>query len=60
MLIVGESINSSRKEINLAVGERNAAFIKDLAQRQVNAGAHYLDVNCGTRVFMSREQMVCW
>lgn len=58
MLIVGESINSSRKEINSAVGERDAAFIKELAQKQVDAGAHYLDVNCGTKVFNEPETMV--
>jgi 5-methyltetrahydrofolate--homocysteine methyltransferase len=50
MLIVGERINTSRKEIDRAVEERDAAFIRDEARRQVEAGAQVLDVNAGSRV----------
>ena len=48
VLIVGELINTSRKAVKEAVAERNEAFIADLARRQTDAGANYLDVNCGT------------
>lgn len=53
MLIVGERINTSRKikgepVIESAVVNRDAEFIKKLAQSQVEAGATYIDINCGT------------
>ena len=47
MEIIGEKINTSRKSVKQAVQERDAAFIKDLARRQAEAGATYLDVNSG-------------
>ena len=48
MLIVGEKINSTRKSISRAVDERDADIIRKEAVKQVQAGAHTLDVNCGT------------
>jgi len=56
-LIVGELINTSRKAIKPAVESRDEAFIMDLAQKQVDAGADYVDVNCGTMVFNEPETM---
>ncbi|MDS1030186.1 methyltetrahydrofolate cobalamin methyltransferase [Bacillota bacterium LX-D] len=56
-IIVGELINSSRKAIKPAVEARDKAFIQDLAQKQVDAGADYVDVNCGTMVFNEEETM---
>jgi 5-methyltetrahydrofolate--homocysteine methyltransferase len=47
MLIIGELINSTRKQIRKAVEEKDAAFIQDLARRQVAAGANWIDVNAG-------------
>lgn len=57
MLIVGELINTSRKTIKRAVENKDAAFIKVLAQKQVDAGSNYVDVNCGTMVFNEEETM---
>lgn len=57
MLIVGELINTSRKAIKPAVENKDSNFIKDLAQKQVDAGADYVDVNCGTMVFNEEETM---
>lgn len=48
MRIIGEKINGTRKQVGLAIAERNAAYIQNLAQKQVEAGAHWLDVNAGT------------
>ena len=48
MIIIGEKINTSRKAIRPAVESKDAAAIQDLAKKQVEAGAHYIDVNCGT------------
>lgn len=48
MIIIGEKINGTRPEVAAAVARRDAAYIQDLALRQVNTGAHYLDLNAGT------------
>ena len=57
MLIVGELINTSRKAIQVAVEKRNWAYIQQVAKTQEEAGAHYLDVNCGTMVSGETEVM---
>jgi len=46
MLIVGELFNISRKVIMENVEKRNSEYIRDIAKKQVEAGANYLDVNC--------------
>jgi len=48
MLIIGEKINSSRKNIKEMVGSKNKEFIQELAQKQVEGGAQMLDLNIGT------------
>ncbi|SPF43749.1 Methionine synthase [Syntrophobacter sp. SbD1] len=48
MLIIGERINSSRKRIDEAVRNRDRETIAGEARSQAEAGAHFLDVNCGT------------
>jgi 5-methyltetrahydrofolate--homocysteine methyltransferase len=53
MLIVGERINASRKNIKPAIESKDANFIVKEATEQVNAGAHLVDVNAG--VFVKRE-----
>lgn len=47
MYVIGERINGMFKAVAKAIAERDAAFIGDLARRQVEAGAHALDVNTG-------------
>ncbi|RJQ65335.1 MAG: methyltetrahydrofolate cobalamin methyltransferase [Desulfobacteraceae bacterium] len=47
MEIIGEKINTTRKAVEAAVRQRDAAFIQDLARRQAEAGAAYLDINSG-------------
>lgn len=57
MLIVGELINSSRKAVRPAVESFDTATIQELAQQQKAAGAHYIDVNCGTFVEDEPERL---
>lgn len=57
MLIVGERINTSRKLVNEAVEKRDASFIEADVQRQVQAGAHYIDVNAGSRLGSELEDL---
>jgi 5-methyltetrahydrofolate--homocysteine methyltransferase len=47
MFIIGELINCTRKRIGAAAQNRDAEFIKDVARKQVDAGADMLDVNGG-------------
>ncbi len=48
MRIIGEKINGTRKRVARAIAERDAAYIKDLAVSQSEAGSYWLDVNAGT------------
>ena len=48
MIIIGERINSSRKRIAEAITARDADVIRNEARAQVNAGAHYIDLNAGS------------
>jgi cobalamin-dependent methionine synthase I len=53
MIIVGELINASRKKIGQAITDQNDAYIKEIAQEQISAGADYIDVNAG--IFVDEE-----
>ncbi len=48
MIIIGEKINGTRKQVARAISERNRIYIESLAVSQSEAGAAYLDVNAGT------------
>jgi cobalamin-dependent methionine synthase I len=59
MLIVGEHINTSRRRIAEAVEKQDAEFIVQVAKKQADAGADFIDVNAGT--FVNREaEYLCW
>lgn len=47
MILIGEKINGTRKKVGEAVAGRDAEFIRDLAVRQFQCGAAYLDINAG-------------
>ncbi|MFZ0961442.1 MAG: dihydropteroate synthase [Terriglobia bacterium] len=47
MLIIGELINCTRKKVGAAAAARDVEFFKDIAGKQVEAGADMLDVNGG-------------
>ena len=48
VIIIGELINGTRKSIREAIAERNAEYIAELASKQAEAGADYIDCNAGT------------
>jgi 5-methyltetrahydrofolate--homocysteine methyltransferase len=48
MVIIGEKINGAIPGTAKAIAEKNEQYIKDLAARQTEAGADYLDVCSGT------------
>ena len=47
MIIIGEKINSTLKSIRPAMESRDSSAIIDLAKRQRDAGASFIDVNAG-------------
>jgi 5-methyltetrahydrofolate--homocysteine methyltransferase len=59
MLLMGESINGTRKQVAEAIQNRDAAFIQNLAREQADAGAHVLDVNGGVAGGNEVEDL-CW
>ena len=48
MIIIGELINGTRKAPKQAIADKDASFIAELAQKQADAGATFIDVNPGT------------
>lgn len=56
MLIIGELINSSRKDIRENMQSQNLDYFLDIARKQSEAGADYIDVNCSA--LMEKEQAV--
>lgn len=58
MKIIGEKINGTRKRVAQAIAERDADFIKDLAQKQAAAGSAWLDVNAGTHPAQEPDDLV--
>ncbi|MCF7792257.1 MAG: dihydropteroate synthase [Victivallales bacterium] len=52
MLIIGELINSTRKEVKEALASKDERTIRRLAREQIKAGAGLIDVNTAT----SRKQ----
>jgi 5-methyltetrahydrofolate--homocysteine methyltransferase len=53
MLIVGELINASRKQIRMAIENQDRDTIQQIAREQAGNGADYIDVNAG--VFVGKE-----
>lgn len=47
MIIIGEKINATRKEVAGALADKNADLIVKLAKSQAQNGATYLDINGG-------------
>lgn len=58
MKIIGEKINGTRKRVAQAIAERDADFIRDLAQKQAEAGSTWLDVNAGTHPDKEPDDLV--
>jgi 5-methyltetrahydrofolate corrinoid/iron sulfur protein methyltransferase len=60
MFIIGEKINATRKSIDAAVKAKDAAHIQEVAKAQEQAGAHALDVNCGTVSASEEPEAMKW
>ena len=57
MIIIGEKINGAIPSVAEAIAGRDAEYIRSLAVRQTEAGAHYLDVCAGTAPELERDAL---
>jgi 5-methyltetrahydrofolate--homocysteine methyltransferase len=57
MIIIGEKINGTIPAVAEAIKAKNREFIRDLALRQRDAGADYLDVAAGVRASEELETL---
>lgn len=48
MILIGERINGMFNQVKRAIEDKEEGVIKELARKQTEAGANYLDVNVGT------------
>ena len=59
MIIIGEKINSTLKAVRPAIENYDAEAIADLAKKQFEAGADYIDINAG--IFVEDEpERLAW
>ena len=47
-LVIGEKINASRRDVRQALESRDTHYLQDLAKRQADSGADFIDANVGT------------
>ena len=59
MILIAERINGMFTDVKQAIEEKNEKVIQDLAKRQTEAGATYLDVNVGTAA-ADQEGTIQW
>ncbi len=57
MIIIGEKINSTNKAARAAIEAGDAAFIQDMARKQYDAGAAFIDLNAGMFVDNEPEKL---
>ena len=57
MYIIGENIHIISPRVKEAFAEKNVKFFQDMAVKQVEAGAHYLDLNIGPQKKAGHEIM---
>ncbi len=57
-MIIGELINTSRKLIKPLVEEYNADALLEIARAEADAGADFIDLDCGTFVKDEPERLV--
>lgn len=57
MILIGERINGMFKVVKEAIAAKDKKAIQDLAKKQTDAGAAYLDVNVGTAAADQEDAM---
>ncbi|MCP4262986.1 MAG: dihydropteroate synthase [Planctomycetes bacterium] len=59
MILIAERINGMFTDVKQAIADKDKKVIQDLAKRQTDAGASYLDVNVGTAA-ADQEGTIQW
>jgi len=59
MILIGERINGMFTDVKQAIAEKDKQVIQELAKKQTEAGATYLDVNVGTAA-ADQEATIQW
>jgi 5-methyltetrahydrofolate corrinoid/iron sulfur protein methyltransferase len=59
MILIAERINGMFTDVKRAIADKDKKVIQDLAKRQTDAGAAYLDVNVGTAA-ADQEGTIQW
>ena len=59
MILIGERINGMFTNVKEAIADKNKKVIQELARKQTEAGASYLDVNVGTAA-SDQESAIQW
>ena len=59
MILIGERINGMFKNVKEAISKKDKKVIQELAKKQTEAGATYLDVNVGTAA-ADQEDAIQW
>jgi 5-methyltetrahydrofolate--homocysteine methyltransferase len=57
MIIIGEKINGFIPKTMAAIESKDEAYIRELAEKQTEGGAAYIDICAGTRPDIERETM---
>lgn len=57
MIVVGEKLNATRKDVKELVLNRDRDGVAELARAQDTAGAYYIDVNVGTGTGTARDEV---
>ena len=57
MIAIGECIHIISKDVKTAVENRDKSFIQNLAKKQADKGAHYIDLNIGPQKKAGHEVM---
>ncbi|MGM0420123.1 MAG: dihydropteroate synthase [Bacillota bacterium] len=58
MIIIGELINSTRDVIKEKIEDRDKEYIQEIAKKQEEAGAEFIDVNAGAFVWDEIEHLL--
>jgi 5-methyltetrahydrofolate corrinoid/iron sulfur protein methyltransferase len=59
MILIGERINGMFTDVKKAIAEKDKQVVQELAKKQTEAGATYLDVNVGTAT-ADQEGTIQW
>jgi 5-methyltetrahydrofolate--homocysteine methyltransferase len=57
MIVIAEKINASRSAVKAIIESRDTASLLELAKKQADAGANYIDVNVGTGTGTREDEM---